>query len=377
MELMVWDQDLGIFGLKNCKNNMVLADAAQEWVESCECSALCEHGFSPDTSGRYGNKPWFHLGFNDEQRFGQNLYFSFLDNETATSDPIRQWHGEIRAYNYGSRTFLAPELGRKTDEQCRPGAICGHYTALVWSTSTNVGCGYHICEGMTNVNCHYGPPGNKGIMPVGIGRKPFRKGGQSCEDCASGHGWCDDGLCIDCPDGDCDCPIECKNCGILDEEECRCLCAPGWDGIACQRPCDNMEDTCGASPGVPLSMACSTDEYPRFPNFLCRHACEYCIKVDQATTVSSLCCGGKMCFNEGYLDEESCECICPFGGRPEDCKTEEMLTTKAPESEQKQDLTSNKGEKAEPIIQSSDDTEIQINEFREVTFSFGILIFIL
>ena len=42
---------------------------------------------------------------------------------------------------------------------------------------------------MTNVNCHYGPPGNKGIMPVGIGRKPFRKGGQSCEDCESGHGW--------------------------------------------------------------------------------------------------------------------------------------------------------------------------------------------
>jgi hypothetical protein len=107
MEMMVWDQDLGtLMLLTYCKKNLRLADAAQEWVESCECSALCEHGFSPDTSGRYGNKPWFHLGFNDEQRFGQNLYFSFLDNETATSDPIRQWHGEIRAYNYGSRTFL-------------------------------------------------------------------------------------------------------------------------------------------------------------------------------------------------------------------------------------------------------------------------------
>jgi len=58
-----------------------------------------------------------------------------------------------------------------------------------------------------------------------------------------------------------------------------------------------------------------------------------------------------------------------------DCKTEEMLTTKAPESEKKQDLTSNKGEKAEPIIQSSDDKEIQISGFREVTFSFGIFIY--
>ena len=66
-------------------------------------------------------------------------------------------------------------------------------------------------QGMTNVNCHYGPPGNKGILPFGIGRKPFRLG-EPCTDCNSGHGWCDNGLCIECPDKNCDCPIKVKFC---------------------------------------------------------------------------------------------------------------------------------------------------------------------
>ena len=87
-----------------------MADAAQEYVESCECQMLCEHGFSPDTrfsiifinnstkiesSGRYGEKPWFHLGFSDGQRFGQNLFFSYLSDEKRATEPTKNWHSEI------------------------------------------------------------------------------------------------------------------------------------------------------------------------------------------------------------------------------------------------------------------------------------------
>jgi hypothetical protein len=57
---MIYDQDL--------------ADAAQEYVESCECQDLCEHGFSDRTSERYGEKPWFHLGFSDGQRNALNYF---------------------------------------------------------------------------------------------------------------------------------------------------------------------------------------------------------------------------------------------------------------------------------------------------------------
>ena len=52
-----------------------------------------------------------------------------------------------------------------------------------------------------------------------------------------------------------------------------------------------------------------------------------------------------------------------------------MLTTKAPEPEKNQDQISNKGEKAEPIIQPSDDIEKQISGFEEVTFSFFTLFY--
>ena len=92
MQKLEWDQDL--------------ADGAQEYVESCECQALCEHGFAPDTSGRYGEKDWFHLGFRDDHRFGQNLFFSYLDEDKRTSEPVKNWQGEIVQYHYVSTERL-------------------------------------------------------------------------------------------------------------------------------------------------------------------------------------------------------------------------------------------------------------------------------
>ena len=197
MQLLVWDQDL--------------ADAAQEYVESCECLNLCEHGFGFNTSGRYGYKDWFPFGKTDGERFGQNLFFGFLDQNELSVKPVIEWHGEKIQYHYGDRNFYSKELyGMKTEEYCEAGWQCGHYTTVTWSDTTHVGCGYHICQGMMNVNCHYGPPGNKGVLPFRIGRKPFRLG-DPCTDCSNGHGWCNDGLCIDCPNKNCDCPLKVSN----------------------------------------------------------------------------------------------------------------------------------------------------------------------
>ena len=55
---------------------------------------------------------------------------------------------------------------------------------------------------------------------------------------------------------------------------------------ACQRPCENMDDTCGQSPGIPLSMACPGPEekYPSFPHFLCRAECGFCDLIDESHT---------------------------------------------------------------------------------------------
>ena len=119
MRKMVWDQDL--------------ADAAQDWafsqlqynyrtqircrwmfeiklleeyVESCKCLSLCEHGFPFNTSQRYGYKSWFPLAREDGQRFGQNLFFSFVDNSTLATFAVSEWHGEISQYHYVSMPIV-------------------------------------------------------------------------------------------------------------------------------------------------------------------------------------------------------------------------------------------------------------------------------
>jgi hypothetical protein len=148
-------------------------------------------------------------------------------------------------------------------------------------------------------------------------------------------------------------------------------------------------------------MACSTDEYPRFPNFLCRHACEYCLKVDRKNRnrASQIQKFQRLQPYLPFVVEENCASMKDIWTKitanvsvrleaapkvsnfyenrykNSDCKTEDMLTTRAPESQKNQDQISNKGEKAEPMIQPSDDIKIQISGFKEVTFSFFTLFY--
>ena len=44
---------------------------------------------------------------NDGQRFGQNLYFSYLDKKSIATVPVDEWHGEIVQYHYVS-AYLNP-----------------------------------------------------------------------------------------------------------------------------------------------------------------------------------------------------------------------------------------------------------------------------
>ncbi|MBO4329990.1 MAG: hypothetical protein J5820_05070, partial [Rhodocyclaceae bacterium] len=36
----------------------------------------------------------------------------------------------------------------------------GHYTQMVWNTTTEIGCGYKVCSGAIQMVCNYNPPGN-------------------------------------------------------------------------------------------------------------------------------------------------------------------------------------------------------------------------
>ncbi len=84
---------------------------------------------------------------------GENIYAS---SGTATAqDAVTDWAAEGASYDYASNT-------------CASGAVCGHYTQLVWRTTTHVGCAIHDCAGLTypsTIVCDYGPGGNDGSKP--------------------------------------------------------------------------------------------------------------------------------------------------------------------------------------------------------------------
>jgi pathogenesis-related protein 1 len=113
------------------------------------------------TAQAYANQCiWQHSG---TPGLGENLYaaapWAAAQTAAATS-----WAGESTDYNYAANT-------------CAGGQQCGHYTQMVWRSSSQLGCGIRDCStgspfgsqypNWTIVVCNYSPPGNY------IGQRPY------------------------------------------------------------------------------------------------------------------------------------------------------------------------------------------------------------
>jgi len=87
---------------------------------------------------------------------GENIYAAapWGSDQTAAA---QSWASEFSFYDYASNT-------------CASGHMCGHYTQMVWRSSTEIGCGIKNCSvnspfgsnfpNWTIVVCNYRPPGN-------------------------------------------------------------------------------------------------------------------------------------------------------------------------------------------------------------------------
>ncbi|XP_019619053.1 PREDICTED: multiple epidermal growth factor-like domains protein 6 [Branchiostoma belcheri] len=263
--------------------NEELADQAHEWALNCSI----EHGFPPRPNSTFGT----HVG--------QNIWLSSLAQINLTV-VIQSWYDEIDFYNWEETKCHPP-----------PGGMCTHYTQLMWASTTDVGCSYYHCpwNGHAVVVCNYGPQGNL------ANTRPYLAG-PPCSQCPNQEGWCDEGFCVDCPAQNCDCALECKNCGVLDPTTCTCTCKDGWDSPDCSVPCENGHRLCGANPGWPSAAFCTMTGFD-VVNDYCREMCGHC---DFATPGDpNACCEGQMCYNGGYLDESTCLCVCPAGFEGADC----------------------------------------------------------
>ncbi len=120
-----------------------LAAIATAWVTKCtdveSPSGLVDHN-----AGRSTGYPTY---------VGENIYAS---SGTANGPgAVGSWVSEKANYNHASNT-------------CAQGKICGHYTQVVWKTTTKVGCALYDCSGLTyssTIVCDYGPGGNDGGRP--------------------------------------------------------------------------------------------------------------------------------------------------------------------------------------------------------------------
>lgn len=102
-----------------------LADVAQSWANTLRDKG-CVFGHSPGA------------------KYGENLAAGTqgaLDPEST----VTMWYEEIKHYKFPNGGFSMQT---------------GHFTQLVWRSTTQVGCGHVTCKGNDIYVCNYDPPGN-------------------------------------------------------------------------------------------------------------------------------------------------------------------------------------------------------------------------
>ena len=132
--------------------NNDLATVAQQWADQLATTGGCRLAHRPDLATVLPGGA-----------LGENLYIaSASPNPPVVTgrDAVNSWGNEIQWYDAATHTCNAPA-----------GESCGHYTQVVWSTTTEVGCGTATCAsgGFQSVIwvCNYRPAGNV------AGQNPF------------------------------------------------------------------------------------------------------------------------------------------------------------------------------------------------------------
>ena len=141
-----WRAEAGV--AEKLSYSSALAASAQTWADSLKQTNHCQMRHSkPD--GKYGENLYWGgaLNWSDGRKELQKV---------SPAQVVNGWGSEKVNYDYASNS-------------CMPGKICGHYTQMVWRTTTTVGCARAVCEDTQQQVwvCQYQPAGNI------VGEKPY------------------------------------------------------------------------------------------------------------------------------------------------------------------------------------------------------------
>lgn len=93
-----------------------------------------------------------NLQHRQPNQYGENLFMGSMGY--GVGDAVKAWEDEKKFYT-GAPISPSNFSG------------VGHYTQMVWRSTTQVGCAKASCNGMVIIGCNYNPAGNM------IGQKPY------------------------------------------------------------------------------------------------------------------------------------------------------------------------------------------------------------
>lgn len=138
-----WRQKVGVPPMRWAAD---LGGIAQQWAEHLRDANGC------------------NMVHSNTRQLGENLHWASavqwsdgrIQRQRVTPTQVTDsWGAEKANYNYATN-------------RCAKGKMCGHYTQMVWKSTTELGCGMAFCSDDSQVwACNYRPAGNY------VGRKPY------------------------------------------------------------------------------------------------------------------------------------------------------------------------------------------------------------
>ncbi|EOA21612.1 hypothetical protein CARUB_v10002025mg [Capsella rubella] len=118
----------GTSGVSSLKWDKGLARFASDWAKQRKADCKMTHSGGP---------------------YGENIFWHQNSEKWSPKRVVAKWMQE--GFNYD-----------RTTNSCKLGEMCGHYTQIVWRTTTAVGCAREKCDNNRGflVVCEYSPSGN-------------------------------------------------------------------------------------------------------------------------------------------------------------------------------------------------------------------------